>query len=289
MDESQLESFRYFSPFSCEEFCKSIDKYLSFQYIPCKIELKAKEYFVNLFKNEDDYLQIGAVGYGGIFPFPHSDDDFKEIIDFINNEYGNISKMVLPPFVKVNNDFFNKVSDKYSISYLETAVLDLEKYKQLSDSMFKGSVRTDIRYSIKHNVTVRECTSEEDIEEFYIFYKETMDRVGSTYYTPKQMLKELIIDKKAACLLLACLDNKIISGSIFLQNKNHVFYWINASEYKYRSLRGNYLILKTAIDKAAEEKKKYFNFGYSHNDNILKTKLGWGCELQKYFVLNKKN
>jgi len=149
-------------------------------------------------------------------------------------------------------------------------------------------VRTDIRYSIKHNVTVKECTSEEEIEEFYIFYKETMDRVGSTYYTPKELMKELILVKKAGYLLLAYLDNKIISGSIFIQNKNHVFYWINASEFEYRRLRGNYQILKTAIDKSVMEGKKYFNFGYSHNNNILKTKLGWGCELEKYFVLGIK-
>lgn len=288
MRRDDIDSLIYCSPFSSEKFCNAIDKYLDFQYIPCTIDIKDKTYFINLFRNKDKKFQIGAVGYGGIFPFPDTREEFKNLITILNDRYGEIVKMVFSPFLNIDKEFFDEVSIGYNVSSLETAILDLEKYKELSDSMFKGSVRTDIRYSIKNNVVVKECTKESEIEEFYIFYKETMDRVGSTYYTPIEMMKELVLKDKTATLLLAYLNDKIISGSIFIKNKNHVFYWINASKFEYRTLRGNYQILKTAIDKSVEDERRYFNFGYSHNENILKTKLGWGCNLEKYFILTKK-
>lgn len=288
MNKAELESYLYYSPFSCSEFCYSIDKYLNFDYIPCQVKFKDKEYTINLFKNDNNEYQIGVIGYGAIFPFPDTGEKFKELIDYIINNYGKLVKITLPPFLKVSNEFLEKLSSEYEITTLETAILDLDQYRHISDSMFKGSVRTDINYSINHNIIVKKCTLKEEIDEFYIFYKETMDRVGSTYYTPKEMMINLILEEKNAYLLLAKLKNKIVAGSIFLENKNHVFYWINASIYKYRHLRGNYLILKEAIDKSSLEGKKFFNFGYSHNENIRKTKLGWGCNLQRYFTLIKK-
>lgn len=277
----------YISPFSNESFNQVIAKYLDFKYINCSKLINNQIYKITLFKKTDNTYQIGAVGYGCITPFPVTTDVFFSLINILESEYGLITKIILPPFLNLEVEYINCLAKKYDIKELETSVLDLNDYRERGEYAFKGKIRTAIRFAQKNNVKIKKCETQKQLDSFYQFYIQTMQRVNSQYLTPKEMMSDLIFDNDSTYMLLAYVENKIVAGSIFLQNTNHTFYWINASDIEYRNLCCNYYILQKAIELSSGRGNSYFNFGYSHTENILKSKLAWGCCLEKYYILER--
>jgi hypothetical protein len=277
------QKFEYYSPFHECSFCQLIDKYLDFKFIEYFVEYENITYEISVFQNKNGLYQIGAVGYGYVFPFPEEFRVFKYLLEQIRKTFGEVLKIILPPFINVNicNWPLSEMGFKINIKY--TAILNLNKYKVAGDMSFKGRVRTDIRYSIKNGVYSREYETQNDLLIFYNIYLDTMKRLNASYYTPFKMIEDAITKSKIAKLYLAIYQDNIIAGSIFLQSAYQSFYWINASEYKYRNLRGNYNILQYVVNKNANHNIKTINFGYSHNQNILNTKLAWGCSLVEYY------
>ncbi|WP_427051720.1 peptidoglycan bridge formation glycyltransferase FemA/FemB family protein [Paenibacillus sp. TC-CSREp1] len=287
MNTQQILSPR--TPFIEPGFAALVGQYLDFEYVPVEVCCKGQVYAISLYKNtKTQSYQIGAVGYGGIIPFPESLPDFLDIIDIISESYGMISQITLPPMGEhiLSWDMTRSGFDR---QVMDTYILDFAEYREQKDMLFKGSVRTDIRFAEKAGVYVRLYDSEQELQQFYEIYKSTMERVQASYLTPYELLKELLHYSHEARLYIALTEqNRVIAGSVFLQNEDNLFYWINASHSEFRNLRGNYLILKQAIDDAYAT-KSYLNFGYSHNPNIAKSKLGWGCHIQKYIRLTKEH
>lgn len=277
------DRYDYFSPFNKQEFCKIEAKYLKSEFYPLLIE-RGGIFKITLFKTLEKKLQIGLIGYGGIFPSPENAKELLEILQAVKAEYGKIDTIIMPPFAPI------QLSDcqGYDIEKRFTAVLDLDEYRKKKFSVFQSKVRTAIRSAAKKGVIVERCCSEADLVIFYGLYNETMRRVKANYLTAIEFIREIIFDSKIGSLILGKYDNRIIAGSLFLECNNQTFYWINASSYEHGILNANYIILSYAISHASEKGKRYFNFGYSHKESILKSKLAWGCEFVPYIVLNKK-
>lgn len=279
-DTNMEEHYAYFSPFNKPEFCEMEAKYLKSEFYPLLIE-REQIYKINLFKTLEKKLQIGLIGYGGIFPSPETETQLLEILHDVKTEYGEIDTIIMPPFAPI------QLTDcqGYNIENRFTAVLDLDEFRKKKISVFQGKVRTAIRSAAKKGVIVKRCCSEAELETFYDLYVETMKRVEANYLTAIEFMGEIIFDSKIGNLILAKYDNKIIAGSLFLESDKQTFYWINASSYEHRILNANYAILYYAICEAIEKGKRYFNFGYSHKESIQKSKMAWGCELVPYIVL----
>lgn len=270
----------YFSPFNKVEFCKMEAKYLESEFYPLTIE-RDQIYKINLFKTHEKKLQIGLIGYGGIFPVPETEKQLLEILQDVKIKFGEIDTIIMPPFAPI------QLSEcrGYNIENRYTAVLDLDKYRKKQFSTFKCNVRTAIRSATKKGVIVERCCREEELEAFYSLYIATMQRVGANYLTAIEFMREIIFDSNIGSLILAKYNNEVIAGSLFLESNKQTFYWINASSYEHRSLNANYAILYYEISEAREKGKRYFNFGYSHKESIQKSKMAWGCELVPYVVL----
>ncbi|MCC3378205.1 peptidoglycan bridge formation glycyltransferase FemA/FemB family protein [Paenibacillus farraposensis] len=286
MSTQQILSPR--TPFIESGFAKLVGKYLDFEYVPLDIHWDGQTYAISLYKNtRTGSYQIGAVGYGGIVPFPHEFRTFRQIVDLISKRHGSIAQITLPP-IGENVLAWEFADMGFRQEVLETYILDLTAYREQKEMLFKGRVRTDIRFAEKSGVYVKTCDSEQELLQFYDIYKSTMERVQASYVTPYALISELTRHSPDARLYVALNDkHRVIAGSFFLQNEENVFYWINASDSEFRNLRANYLILKQAIDDTYET-KSYLNFGYSHNPSIANSKLGWGCQIQKYIRLTKE-
>jgi len=279
---------KYYCTFHEEYFIKTICKHLHFEFISCDVRVNGTVYWLPVFFNTElKKYQIGAVGYGGIFPFPKEFQLFSLILKEASDKLNvNFDKIILPPYFKY--DEFNAASlDDYGVSMLSTSVLDLAEYREKGWNIFKGSVRTNIRYAINHNVVVKEAASENEIEDFYSLYTESIKRINGSYLTPIALIKDLMIEKEKVKLYLAYNDKyEVIAGNVLLISNNNVFYWINATSYEHRFLKPNHLIINNFIEKYKDY--DYINFGYSHFASLKRFKETLNCKDEAYYILTKK-
>lgn len=272
-----------FTAFNEKQFKTLISKYLDFTYIPTSIVWEDIDYDIDLFFNlKDNAYQIGAVGYGGIYPTPSSLEILKIIIEKLCKKF-LITKITLPPFFDC--DLTCLELPKYVKQKKLTSILILDEYRQMGQSIFKDSVRTDIRYADKNEIKVELFKdNNNDFEQFYQVYKETMQRVRASYQTPKKLILELL-DTHLCELYLAKYKGSVIGGSVILKSHNNIFYWINACDSAYFKLRPNYKIIYTIIKSYMHY--DFINWGYSHTESLRKFKQSWGSKEIQYYVFTR--
>ena len=278
-----IMKYSSFTAFNEKEFKVLISKHLDFTYIPTMIVCNNVNYEIDLFFNsKDNFYQIGGVGYGGIHPNPSSIEILKIIIEELSDKF-IINKIIFPPFF--DSDLACLELPKYIKQKKITSILMLNDYRQMGDSIFKNSVRTDIRYADKSGLQVDLFKGDEnDFEQFYQVYKETMQRVQAFYQTPKELILDLL-DTNLSELYIAKYGGKVVGGSIILKSNKNIFYWINACDPTYFKFRPNYKIIHTIIKSYMHY--DFINWGYSHTESLRRFKQSWGSKEIQYYVFKK--
>jgi len=197
------------------------------------------------------------------------------------------------------NTVFDLIKDR-RISYLETrggkgasSLLRNNYYKiftlELSsgiDRLWQGLKQKSIRYPInkakKTNIIIEMTKNFKDLKEFYTLNLQTRKKHG-VIPQPFDFFKNIfeeIISKEYGFLSLAYIGKKLVAGSIFLTYKDTIYHKYNASDIDYLSLCPNHLIIWQAIEWAAKNNFKYFDFGRTAPDNIglISFKRHWGTQ-----------
>ena len=87
---------------------------------------------------------------------------------------------------------------------------------------------------------------------------------------------EFLYKSSESELLLAFHNGKVVAGDLFLRYDSFVHYFLSASDYKYRKLGANYLILWDKIRSLAGQ-DIIFDLGASPKGSSLEIfKRGWG-------------
>ncbi|MBI5358352.1 peptidoglycan bridge formation glycyltransferase FemA/FemB family protein [Candidatus Amesbacteria bacterium] len=234
------------------------------------------------FQEKSRHLYSGFIAYGGFMVADGLKIDINilsQTLDCLESEHGfTISRLKSFPLIGFEGNMGLFKSS-------ETALLRINDNSIEQDRHMDKKTRNLIKMAISNKVHVKPININE-VNTFYAFYKETMLRVGSKYFTPISLF-EYFCQNDESNFLGAYLDDELIAGSVFMNCRDVMFYWSNSSSSKGRSLDANYLIIKHAIDLARGQKRLFIDMGSSHSPNIQIPKLKWGAELTKFITLEQ--
>ena len=237
-------------------------------------------------------------GYSGII---HNDIDnletfsklfFKSFYDYCQNE------KIIAEFCRFHPLIKTEEFSKGFIDIFEdrgTVVLDLSQNMQdIWDKSYSSINRNMIRKAIKNNIHISVSEKIEDFQSFFDIYNETMKNVNAdNYYFFSDKYFSVFFDdlKDKSKLLLAKIDDEIISGMLLMYSDNYAHYHLSGRKKEYSNLASNNLLLDTAIKIAKEMKCEYFHFGGGTSsdikDSLFKFKSGFSKE-NKMFYIGKK-
>lgn len=243
------------------------------------IRKSQKKYYFSLQEDNAQISYAPFIGYGGVFSNESFSFDINlEIKDVIEKKYNTRLKRikVFPKqtFASSNNMFS---STQY------TAIVPIRKTMVEQEKYIHKKTRTAIRYALKHAVQIRKL-EETDLDTFYGIYHKTMNRVNSSYFTPKDFFKDLVKIKNTL-FLGAYIDNKLIAASIFLYCKDRMYYWWNSSDEEGKRLSANYALIYSALNFCVKNNFSFFDMASSHSLAIERPKLRWGAQLIPLMVI----
>ncbi|HDR8143357.1 GNAT family N-acetyltransferase [Bacillus thuringiensis] len=270
------------SVFHSFEWGKLMELLPGVQFFPVLIETRDTVVLSPMYV-QDGRLLGSLIGYGGPIIIGRDKLDFSVYESIINKKFENkIQKLLLPITI---NPFQSYSKEKWD--YKETYMLDLpNKFEDLWTSC-SGKARTSVRYARKQNVEVRPITVAE-LDEFYQLYQEHNNSIGASYSFSREFFYYLVLNLQEKILFLgAFLEEELISSSIFIMDKQVLYYWININNTKGKNSQSSYLLLNDAFELAIHNKLKYADLGYSHNKGIARPKIYWGAALKKCFCLKE--
>lgn len=270
------------SVFHSYEWGKLMELLPGVQFFPVLIETRDTVVLTPMYV-QDGRLLGSLIGYGGPIIIGQDKIDFSVYEFIINKKFENkIQKLLLPITI---NPFQSYSKEKWD--YKETYMLDLpNRFEDLWTSC-SGKARTSVRYARKQNVEVRPITVAE-LDEFYQLYQEHNNSIGASYSFSREFFYHLVLNLQEKILFLgAFLEEELISSSIFIMDKQVLYYWININNTKGKNSQSSYLLLNDAFELAIHNKLKYADLGYSHNKGIARPKIYWGAALKKCFCLKE--
>ncbi|MDP2934718.1 MAG: peptidoglycan bridge formation glycyltransferase FemA/FemB family protein, partial [bacterium] len=154
----------------------------------------------------------------------------------------------------------------------------IEDFRNNSEQGLLGSFRKTLRHEVRdaqnENLTVKKCENPKELKQFYNLYVASLKRKKTVPY-PFSIIEFLDKDRNNE-ILLASKNNKIIAGDLFLNYGNFVHYFLNASNYRYKDLGTNYLLLWNKI-KSLIGQDKILDLGATPKGSSLDIfKRGWG-------------
>jgi hypothetical protein len=172
----------------------------------------------------------------------------------------------------------------------DTSTHWIEGLKNKSEQEIWESFRKTLRHEIKnaqeHNLEIRVSKNPKELKRFYNLYVANLRRKRTIPYPWR--VYQFLCQNSSSELLLAIYKDKIIGGSLFLQYGGFVHYFLSASDYKYRNLGANYLILWEKI-KSLINQDVVLDLGATQKNSSLYTfKSGWGGTEYPIIVLENK-
>lgn len=245
------------------------------------------------------YKDIQSVyGYNGIIHNDINDiENFKE--HFFNSFYEYCqNEKIIAEFCRFHPLIRTEEFSKGFIDILEdrnTVVLDLSQDKQdIWDKSYSSINRNMIRKAVKNNIHISVSQKEEDFQSFFDIYNGTMKNVNAdNYYFFSDKYFSVFLNelKNKSKLLLAKIDDEIISGMLLIYSDNYAHYHLSGRKKEYSNLASNNLLLDTAIKIAKDMKCKYFHFGGGTSsdmkDPLFKFKSGFSKENGLFYIGKK--
>jgi len=206
----------------------------------------------------DKLISLPFCEYGGPLPLKKG-IDFEPLKEFKN------FKIKFHPAVKIGR----------SDSSINTHWIELKnKSEQDLLNSFRKTLRHSIRDAQKNNLEIKKCSNKKELKTFYNLYAINLKRKKTVPY-PFSVI-EFLYNNSNSELLIAVYKGRIIAGDLFLHYGKFVHYFLSASDYKYKRLGANYLLLWKKI-KSLIGKDIIFDFGAAPQGSKLEVfKRGWG-------------
>ena len=158
--------------------------------------------------------------------------------------------------------------------------LDLSAGPDACFKLLKSEVRTAIRKAQRQGVTVRFAHDREAVRAYYRLHCLTRKLHG----LPPQpfrffhFIHEHLVARGKGQVVLAERGGRYISGAMFLEHEDTVYYKFGASDPAYRSFRSANLVMWEAIKRYAQLGFRRLDFGRTSLDNegLCRFKRGWG-------------
>lgn len=136
-------------------------------------------------------------------------------------------------------------------------------------STIDPSARRAIRKAMAAGVEIRAAESLADLREFYELHLRVRKYKYGLLAQPFAFFEQIwrnFVERDAGMLLLASHEGRVLSGVMFLQWKDTLYYKFNASDLSELSIRPNDLVVWTGIGQAHERGLAKLDFGVSDMD-----------------------
>lgn len=167
--------------------------------------------------------------------------------------------------------------------------LFLDKNETDIFSSLSNSTKRNIKLAKNKEVKTRISNSEIELDQYYKLHCETRRRLG----VPPQPIKffkniyKYIINKKEGFIIIASYKGQDVAGMIFLQFGKKAYWKFAASDYQFRKIKANNLLLWESIKWHLQNGYEKINFGRTEldHDGLRNFKLGWNAveKNQKYY------
>jgi CelD/BcsL family acetyltransferase involved in cellulose biosynthesis len=166
----------------------------------------------------------------------------------------------------------------YNILY----TLNLEQGADILKKRLDDGIKDSLRQASKRGVTVRMTNREEDMDYFYMLHVATRKKLG-VLPQPHAFFKALfrhMISQHLGFITIGVWEKKTIAASIFLSNKDTIYFKFSSSDERYLKKRPNHPVIWETIRYACAEHYKYFDFGRCtpEEEGLREFKSRWGAK-----------
>jgi CelD/BcsL family acetyltransferase involved in cellulose biosynthesis len=146
-----------------------------------------------------------------------------------------------------------------------------------------GSARRAVRKAEKEGVTVRDAVDESDVRAFFDMHLGIRKYKYHLVAQPYEFFRNIwqhCVQEQGGALKLACYEDEVIGGVMFLEWSDTLYYKFNASSIKALEVRPNDLVVWEGIQHAKHRGLKRFDFGLSDSDQegLLRYKRKYATE-----------
>lgn len=263
------------------EFLEKEFKWLKFEYYQYKNEAILPLARFKVFRREK-LVSLPFCEYGGPLLLTES-FDWERFGKDVFSEFGDNIK------IKIHSKI-SEHSGSLGISNISSYWLRNFESKSEQDlwGSFRKTLRCEIKNAKEHNLEIKKCSNDKEMEQFYDLYVANLRRKKTVPY-PWSLIR-FLRKSQSNELLLVIYKGKVIAGCLFLNYSGFVHYFLSASSYEYRNLGANYLIIWEKI-KSLIGQDKILDLGASLQGSSLEIfKRGWGgTEYPIYQISAKKN
>lgn len=226
--------------------------------------------------------------------------DLDGFIEDFKRAFGNAAKIKFHPYISYIYRTYQGENPIRSGSDPGRSTFWIENFstKNFEDLWrgFRKTLRQEIKKSERAGLAMKECESENDLEQLYNVYVQTMKR-HKNIPLPFSAFKFFFVKPGGsnparrgltphaqAEIYTAKIGAKVVGGSVFLFYPPFIHYFINASDYKFRDLNIGHAILWHVMQKYVGYRKPhmqydYFDLGGTKKGSALEVfKRGWGAK-----------
>lgn len=216
------------------------------------------------------------IGYGGLITDEYISNKLVEQI------YDLVEKCLSISIVRVKcSPFIRKILSTSGVN--NTLAIKIK-----SDYLPSKKVRYSLR-KINGNLFYVRKLKLKEIDKLYNLYIDTSLRVKSAYQTPKKLFKLMLSMKNVYVLGVFNNDEKFHAVSIFMCDKQAMYYWWNMSDEIGRKGYHNYILIDYAIKLAIEKNLSWFDMATSHSLTLELFKKAWGAKEVPFIYREKIN
>jgi hypothetical protein len=249
--------------------------------------------FKNKVEKNKYYDCATPYGYGGFVFEGTPDSEFWEKVEKCYQELNIVSEFIR--YMPWQNN--HMLSEKFYAQKVlgPTVYIPLDRGKDFIWNNLHSKNRNMIRKAKREGIVIKSGFSLELFSEFKQMYDETMirDNATSFYFFPIEFYEDMYTNlKNNARIYYAEFDGKKIAMSIILHDNKNLHYHLSGSDFKYRSLAANNLLLYEVAIEGAEQGFQLFHLGGgvgSAEDGLYKFKKSFNKNLEDFqYVVGTK-
>ncbi len=192
-----------------------------------------------------EYKSMEPGVYGGIIADRDlSRDEVAQIDRCILKKRNSSGRLVESPFKQFS------LSSRYKSKKMTTHILSLEPGVDLIRKKFSRGQKSNINQAKRKNVAVRRAETEDDVEQYYYIYQQTVERwgTGAKAAYPQRFFMNIFLQKDPdASFWLAEIEGRTVAGIVVLSWNTNIIYWHGCALKEYFKFYPNNLLHSTVI------------------------------------------
>ena len=191
------------------------------------------------------------------------------------------------PLIDSNNEYAKSNNGKYNydISYV-----DLTESIEAIWGNFNKANKNAINSAIRKKINIKFSNSNKSLKNFFELYNLTMKRINvdAFYYFPLSFFEELSKNlENNFVIVTAEYEKKPIASTIFLYKYGFVHYWLSGSNYDFRNLYPNNLLIFESIKFFKKLGNHTFILMGGSNENLRRFKESFTKKRVEFYTISR--